>query len=99
MNELDQRSDECIPHSPTNLLGRVLQNSGERPRSAARCTVTASGDTSYVRGRLTSSRFVGRQTQLAEVELAFREACADRPRLILLSGDSGVGKTRFLAEV
>ena len=98
MNEVDQRSDECIPHSPTNLLGPDLQNFGERLRSAAPCTVVASGDTSYVRGRLTSSRFVGRQTQLAEVELAFREACADRPRLILLSGDSGVGKTRFLAE-
>jgi DNA-binding CsgD family transcriptional regulator len=47
---------------------------------------------------LTSSRFVGRQTQLAEVELAFREAREAHPRLILLSGDSGVGKTRFLAE-
>jgi len=47
---------------------------------------------------LTSSRFVGRQTQLAEVELAFREAREQHPRLILVSGDSGVGKTRFLAE-
>lgn len=51
-----------------------------------------------MRGTLTSSRFVGRQTQLAEVELAFREARDGHPRLILLSGDSGVGKTRFLAE-
>ena len=55
-------------------------------------------DTSGVRGRLTSSRFVGRQTQLTELELAYREARDGQPRLILLGGDSGVGKTRFLAE-
>jgi ATP/maltotriose-dependent transcriptional regulator MalT len=47
---------------------------------------------------LTSSRFVGRQSQLAELELACREALDGSPRLILVSGDSGVGKTRLLAE-
>jgi DNA-binding CsgD family transcriptional regulator/tetratricopeptide (TPR) repeat protein len=41
---------------------------------------------------------VGRQSQLAELELAFREARDGSPRLILISGDSGVGKTRLLAE-
>ncbi|HTW11483.1 MAG TPA: AAA family ATPase [Solirubrobacteraceae bacterium] len=56
------------------------------------------GDTSGVRGRLTSSRFVGRQTELAELELAFRETLDGRPRLILVSGDSGVGKTRLMLE-
>jgi ATP/maltotriose-dependent transcriptional regulator MalT len=47
---------------------------------------------------LTSSRFVGRQSQLAEIELAFHEACEGHPRLTLVSGDSGVGKTRLLFE-
>ena len=51
-----------------------------------------------VRGRLTSSRFVGRNTQLTELELAFREACEQQPRMILLGGDSGIGKSRFLTE-
>jgi DNA-binding CsgD family transcriptional regulator/tetratricopeptide (TPR) repeat protein len=41
---------------------------------------------------------VGRQSQLAELELAFREALDGNPRLILVSGDSGVGKTRLLAQ-
>jgi DNA-binding CsgD family transcriptional regulator/tetratricopeptide (TPR) repeat protein len=57
------------------------------------------GDTSDVRTRLTSSRFVGRVGELAELELAAREAAARRPALVLLGGDSGVGKTRLLDEL
>ncbi|MDE3129854.1 MAG: AAA family ATPase, partial [Acidobacteriota bacterium] len=49
-------------------------------------------------GRLTSTRFVGRQSQLAELELAYREALDGNPRLLLIAGDSGVGKTRLLSE-
>lgn len=45
-----------------------------------------------------SSRFVGRRTQLAELELAYREALDGNPRLLLISGDSGVGKTRLVTE-
>ncbi|MGH2862051.1 MAG: ATP-binding protein, partial [Solirubrobacteraceae bacterium] len=51
-----------------------------------------------MRGRLTSSRFVGRQSQLAELDLAYREALEGTPRLLLIAGDSGVGKTRLLSE-
>ncbi len=42
---------------------------------------------------------MGRQSQLAELELAYRRTLESNPRLILLSGDSGVGKTRLLTEV
>jgi len=49
-------------------------------------------------GRLTSSHFVGRVGELAELELASREASANRPVLVLLGGDSGVGKTRLVGE-
>jgi DNA-binding CsgD family transcriptional regulator len=55
-------------------------------------------DTSGVSGRLTASRLVGRHGELAELELAFRDAAEGRPGVILLGGDSGVGKTRLLAE-
>ncbi len=51
-----------------------------------------------MRGRLTSTKFVGRVGELAELELALGEAAARRPVLVLLSGDSGVGKTRLVAE-
>ncbi len=59
----------------------------------------SSSDTSSVPSRLTSSRFVGRQGELAELELAFCDAAAGRPSVILLGGDSGVGKTRLTAEL
>jgi ATP/maltotriose-dependent transcriptional regulator MalT len=51
-----------------------------------------------MRGRLTSSHFVGRLSELAELELAEREAADGRPALVLLGGESGVGKTRLVAE-
>jgi predicted ATPase len=44
-----------------------------------------------MRARLTSSHFVGRVGELAELQLAVREATAGRPALVLLGGDSGVG--------
>jgi tetratricopeptide (TPR) repeat protein len=52
-----------------------------------------------VRARLTSSRFVGRVGELAELELAVREGVSGRPTLVLLGGDSGLGKTRLVAEL
>jgi predicted ATPase/DNA-binding CsgD family transcriptional regulator len=60
--------------------------------------VFASGDTSTMRARLTSSHLVGRVGELAELELAWREAEARRPVVVLLGGDSGVGKTRLVGE-
>ncbi len=52
-----------------------------------------------LQARLTSSHLVGRVGELAELELAWREATARRPVLILLRGDSGVGKTRLVGEL
>ena len=51
-----------------------------------------------MRARLTSSHLVGRVGELAELELAVREAQAGRPTLVLLGGESGVGKTRLIGE-
>jgi ATP/maltotriose-dependent transcriptional regulator MalT len=61
-------------------------------------SLVLSGDTLAVRGRLTSSHFVGRVGELAELELASRDAAAGHPVLILLCGESGVGKTRLVSE-
>lgn len=41
---------------------------------------------------------MGRGNQLAQLRLAFREAREGHAGLILVSGDSGVGKTRLVAE-
>ena len=51
-----------------------------------------------MRARVTSSHFVGRTAELAELELALREAERGSPAAVLLSGDSGVGKTRLIRE-
>ena len=48
---------------------------------------------------MTSNRFIGRVGELAELELAAREAASGRPTLVLLGGDSGLGKTRLVAEL
>src|SRR5215212_9806538 len=45
--------------------------------------------------RMTSARFVGRTAELAELRAAFDEATASRPSLALVSGESGVGKSRL----
>ena len=52
-----------------------------------------------MRARLTSTHIVGRVGELAELELASREAAASRPVLVLLGGESGVGKTRVVGEL
>src|SRR5437588_11686122 len=55
-----------------------------------------SGDTWPV--RMTASRLVGRVAELAELELAWREVQDRQPVLVLLGGESGVGKTRLVTE-
>src|SRR5579859_1225590 len=59
---------------------------------------TTSGDTSVMRTRLTASRLVGRIGELAELEHALRDATDSRPAVVLLGGESGIGKTRLVSE-
>ncbi len=49
--------------------------------------------------RVTSSRLVGRTTELAQLEAALADASQERPSLAFVAGDSGVGKTRLLDEL
>ena len=48
--------------------------------------------------RLTSDQFVGRTDELGELDLAAQASAGQQPALILLGGDSGVGKTRLIRE-
>jgi predicted ATPase/DNA-binding CsgD family transcriptional regulator len=52
-----------------------------------------------MRARLTSSRFVGRVGELAELELALHDASSANPVVVLLGGESGIGKTRLVGEL
>ena len=49
--------------------------------------------------RVTSSTFVGRSGELAELEAALAEAAEGHPSLAFVAGDSGVGKTRLVDEL
>jgi DNA-binding CsgD family transcriptional regulator len=51
-----------------------------------------------MRSRLTSSHLVGRVGEQAELEAILRDAGEQRPALVLLGGESGVGKTRLVRE-
>jgi len=51
-----------------------------------------------MRARVTSSHFVGRTGELAALDRALREAVAGWPVVVLLGGESGVGKTRLVRE-
>jgi DNA-binding CsgD family transcriptional regulator/tetratricopeptide (TPR) repeat protein len=59
----------------------------------------ASGDTGHVATRVTSSTFVGRSVELAELEAAFSEASGGRASIAFVAGESGVGKTRLVDEL
>src|SRR5436309_14889052 len=99
------RSEECNPSSTTNSPQRASQSStGQAISTVAGSAAQFSQrsaryrDTSDMRARLTSNHFVGRVGELAELELALRESTSHRPVLVLLGGESGVGKTRRVAE-
>ncbi len=49
--------------------------------------------------RVSSARFVGRTSELAELEAALLDAAAGRPSLVFVAGESGMGKTRLLGEL
>ena len=48
---------------------------------------------------MTSSTLIGRTAELAELEAALRDAADGRPSLAFVAGESGVGKSRLVAEL
>ena len=48
---------------------------------------------------MTSSKLIGRTAELAELEAALRDAADGRPSLAFVAGESGVGKSRMVAEL
>ena len=49
--------------------------------------------------RVSSSRLIGRVAELAELEAALADAEAGRPTVAFVAGESGVGKSRLVAEL
>jgi DNA-binding CsgD family transcriptional regulator/tetratricopeptide (TPR) repeat protein len=67
--------------------------------SPALASRPADRHTGRVATRVTSARLVGRTRELAELEAALAEVAGGRAGLVLVAGESGVGKTRLLAEL
>src|SRR4051812_22120754 len=49
--------------------------------------------------RVSSARLIGRAAELAALEAALADACLEQPSIAFVAGESGVGKTRLLAEL
>src|SRR5689334_20552767 len=49
--------------------------------------------------RVSSPIFVGRRPELQEARAAAQAAATGEPRVVLVAGEAGVGKTRFVAEL
>ena len=49
--------------------------------------------------RVSSQRLIGREAELAALEAALADAANEQPSVAFLAGESGVGKTRLLAEL
>ena len=56
-------------------------------------------DGSSMATRVTSTRFVGRAAELAELRAALEASSAGKPSLALVAGESGVGKSRLASEL
>ena len=95
---------ECNLSLPTSrrqhasTTSAALPMSFVAPRTVTDRTAGRSGDTSVMRARLSSTHFVGRVGELSELEASLREAADRRPALVLLGGESGIGKTRLVRE-
>ena len=56
-------------------------------------------DNAWVVTRVASPIFVGRRDQLERVREALDRAVSGRPTFVVVTGDAGVGKTRFVDQV
>ncbi len=100
-----------LPPSPTSpsptTEGRAEPwSTTSSPSSAAPSPTTprpeadvTARDTPSVATRVTSTRLVGRSGEVAQLEGALADAAAARPSLAFVAGESGVGKSRLVAEL
>ena len=98
---------ECTPPSHSHWQTPGPKRQGDSRRATGASTTArpippsraAYGDTSGVARRLTSNHFVGRRAELDELLVAARAATSGQPALVLLGGESGVGKTPAVGEL
>jgi eukaryotic-like serine/threonine-protein kinase len=100
-----------VPAALDQLLVRMLAKSPEaRPQQAAEvrdalgliAAAIAGGDTAShdvaALDRITDSGFVGRERETEKLRAAIDDTVGRRGRTVLVSGESGIGKTRLASE-
>ena len=55
-------------------------------------------DTQPVARRVTSATVIGRREELAAIGAAVASARSGQPRIVLVGGEAGIGKTRLITE-
>ena len=79
---------------------RPLALKGKAESVLARHALTTRGDRpEQGRGSGSGSRLVGRDRELALAEEIVAEATARNPRTVIVTGQAGIGKTRFMREL
>jgi MoxR-like ATPase len=56
-------------------------------------------DTPTLLARMVLGRWVGRQREMAEADMLWQRAASGEGQVLVISGEPGVGKTRFVTEL
>lgn len=91
---------QTTPLPETQALLRAIQDGAALPAVSQKPVVLLpQSKASAAPARLPPSLpFVGRQAELSALEAAYQEAKQGAARLLLISGEAGIGKTRLLQE-
>jgi DNA-binding SARP family transcriptional activator len=96
-------SDRVLATTATGPTPAASATRAQLPRPSATRTGSAARRGDRRRGvwdrRLGSPGFVGRQPELAQLQRAFDDAMIRAGRLVVITGDAGMGKTRLLEEL
>ncbi len=67
--------------------------------AAARAAVAETTPVHILAGRIAASHLVGRGAELVQAQAAWAQACAGESRVLIISGEPGVGKSRLVREL
>lgn len=101
--------NENIPYYLDYLIQQLLsKDPAERPQSAAEVVeaLEVQGTSAKeqeeelsVLDRISRGRMIGRSTELREAQTLWQKASSGQGQLLLISGEPGIGKTRFAKEI